>query len=110
MTDTSNMRQAPRTESRTKGRALTPSPTASDAKPAPEIVEGDWWGGVKRAAVRWRLTESPQRRLTRAVAALLSLTPESREVLIDHLVMTWGRDVLMRRLSLGWKDGGDDDR
>jgi hypothetical protein len=63
-----------------------------------------------RAAIRWRLDEEPDRRLARALAALLSLTTETREALIEHLVTTWGRDVLLRRLSLGWKERGDDDK
>jgi hypothetical protein len=91
-------------------QAFAPSVTTHKSAAPQDATESDWWDGIMRAAVRWRLDEPPDRRLARALAALLSLTTETREALIEHLVTTWGRDVLLRRLSLGWKEGGDDDK
>jgi len=101
---------APRTGPHSEGRPSAPPETAHKSAALQDATESDWWDGIMRAAVRWRLDEEPDRRLARALAALLSLTTETREALIEHLVTTWGRDVLLRRLSLGWKERGDDDK
>jgi hypothetical protein len=110
MTGPDNTQHAPRSASQEGGRAFSPTPAQRAEKAAQGAAESDRWDGIMRAAVRWRLDEPPDRRLARALAALLSLTTETREALIDPLVRTWGRDVLLRRISRGWKEGGDDER
>jgi hypothetical protein len=110
MTDSQDKPHAPRTGPHSGGSAFAPPMTAHKSVAPQDAAESDWWDGIMRAAVRWRLDETPDRRVARALAALLSLTTESREALIDHLVRTWGRDVLLRRISLGWKEGADDER
>jgi hypothetical protein len=110
MTDPQDTPHEPRTGPHSGGRAFAPSQAPHKSAAPQDAAESDWWDGIMRAAIRWRLDEPPDRRVARALAALLSLTTESREALIDHLVRTWGRDVLLRRISLGWKEGGDDER
>jgi hypothetical protein len=110
MTGPDETQHAPPSAAQEGGWASAPPPAQCDDNAAHGAPGSDWWNGIMQAAVRWRLDEEPDRRLARALAALLSLTTETREALIEHLVTTWGRDVLLRRLSLGWKERGDDDK
>jgi hypothetical protein len=110
MTGPQDTQHAPRSAPQKGGRAFASPPAQRDDNAAQEAADSDWWDGIMRAAIRWRLDEEPDRRLARALAALLSLTTETREALVDHLMRTWGRDALIRHLSRDWKQGGDDDR
>ena len=66
------------------------------------------WDRIKALAVKLRSERTPEARMGWALAALLSLPHEGREALIDHLVRTWGRDVLLRRLSKTYDAGGSE--
>lgn len=110
MTGPQETQHAPRSASQEGGRAFAPPPAQRGDKAAHGAAESDRWDAIMRAAIRWRLNEPPDRCLARALAALLSLTTETREALVDHLMRTWGRDALVRHLSRDWKEGGDDER
>ncbi|MGG7565985.1 hypothetical protein ACQ5SO_07470 [Rhodovulum sp. DZ06] len=69
-------------------------------------ASADTWARILDAARRLRQGKDEHARVCWALAALLSLSAGSREALIDHLVKTWGRDVMQRRLDAAWAAEG----
>ena len=96
------------------GRAATPDPHAPpEATQRPYSgapMDEDTWAKVCALAARLRRERSVRARVGWALASLLSLPADARNALIDHLMMTWGRDTLLRHLEKTLGNGDAHDR